>query len=60
MNILNTSEAAAKLGISAIRVRQLIRDKRLPSIKIGRDYIIKEKDLKLIENRQNGRPSKNK
>ncbi len=60
MEILNTTAAAEKLKISAIRVRQLIREGRLPAQKVGRDYIIQEKDLKLIENRQNGRPVKDK
>lgn len=53
-------EAAEKLKVSSIRVRQLIREGRLPAQKIGRDYIIQEKDLALVENRQNGRPIKNK
>ncbi len=60
MEILNTTAAAKKLNISAIRVRQLIRDGRLPAQKVGRDYIIQEKDLALVSHRQTGRPTKNK
>lgn len=60
MEILNTSTAAKKLKVSAIRVRQLIREGRLPAQKIGRDYIIQEKDLALVADRQTGRPAKNK
>ncbi len=59
MNILSATEAAAKLNVSSIRVRQLIREGRLPARKIGRDYIIDETDLKLVEDRQNGRPAGN-
>lgn len=58
MKILDTTEAAKKLRISAIRVRQLIKAGRLPAQKIGRDYIIQEKDLELVANRPTGRPSK--
>jgi len=58
MKILSTSEAAEKLNISAIRIRQLIRDKRLPAQKVGRDYVIREEDLKSVEIRRNGRPKK--
>jgi hypothetical protein len=32
----------------------------LPAEKTGRDYFIKESDLKLVENRQTGRPPKPK
>ena len=60
MEILSTIEAAEKLNVSAIRVRQLIREGRLPAQKVGRDYIVREKDLALVANRQNGRPIKNK
>jgi excisionase family DNA binding protein len=60
MEILNTTAAAEKLKISAIRVRQLIREGRLPAQKVGRDYIIQEKDLVLVAHRQTGRPVKGK
>jgi excisionase family DNA binding protein len=60
MKILSTSEAAERLKISSIRIRQLIREGRLPAQKVGRDYIIQEKDLELVEDRRNGRPPKAK
>jgi len=60
MEILSTLEAAEKLKVSAIRVRQLIREGRLPAQKVGRDYIIQEKDLALVADRHNGRPAKNR
>ena len=58
MKILSTSEAAERLNISAIRVRQLIQEGRLPAQKVGRDYVIQEIDLNLVKERQTGRPKK--
>jgi excisionase family DNA binding protein len=58
MNLLNTKQAAEKLNISAIRVRQLIREGRLAAQLVGRDYVIKESDLKLVQDRKTGRPPK--
>ena len=57
MGLISTKQAADRLGIGVLRVQQLIWDKRLPAVKIGRDYVIDEKDLKLVENRKPGRPS---
>ena len=59
MKLLNTKDAGQILGISAIRVRDLINAGRLPAQKIGRDYLIDEKDLELVRKRKVGRP-KNK
>jgi excisionase family DNA binding protein len=58
MNLLTTKEASEKLGISAIRVRQLIQSGRLPAQKLGRDHLINESDLQLVKVRTNGRPKK--
>lgn len=58
MNLLTTQQAAERLGISQPRIYQLISEGRLPAQKIGRDYLIDEKDLKLVENRKVGRPPK--
>lgn len=60
MGLISTREAAAKLGVSMLRVQQLIRAERLPAKKIGRDYVISEADLRLVENRKPGRPAKKK
>ena len=54
--MLTTQEAAERLGVTSIRVRQLISGGRLPAEKFGRDYMIKEEDLKLVEGRKPGRP----
>jgi len=55
---LTTQEAAEKLGVTAGRVRQMIVDGQLPATKFGRDNLIQEADLKLVENRKVGRPRK--
>lgn len=60
MKLLSTNEAAEQLKISPIRIRQLIREGRLPAQKVGRDYVIAESDLKLVEDRPTGRPTKEK
>lgn len=58
MNGLTTKEAAEKLGVTVTRVQQLILAGRLPAEKRGRDYFISEENLKLVEDRKPGRPSK--
>jgi excisionase family DNA binding protein len=58
--MLTTSEAGKRLGISAVRVRQLIAASRLPATMIGRDYIIDASDLAKVRNRKPGRPRKSK
>lgn len=58
MGLINTQAAAERLGVSRRRVRQLIEEKKLPAITMGRDWIINESDLKLVENRKPGRPRK--
>lgn len=58
MTLLTTKEVSEKLKVSVRRVHALIQDGRLPAQKFGRDYLIDEKDLKLVENRKPGRPRK--
>jgi excisionase family DNA binding protein len=58
MKLITTKDAAEKLGVSQLRVQQLIWSKRLPAQKIGRDYMIQEGDLKLVADRKPGRPRK--
>ena len=48
MKILNTKETAQKLGVSIRRVQQMIEEKTLPAQKVGRDYIVLEKDLENV------------
>ncbi|MGH9897842.1 MAG: helix-turn-helix domain-containing protein [Pyrinomonadaceae bacterium] len=56
--MLTTSEAAKKLGISPGRVRQLVVDGRLPVVRMGRDNFIRAADLALVQKRKTGRPPK--
>jgi len=58
MKLLSTKEAAEELSLSQNRVIALIAAGRLPAQKIGRDYVIQEKDLKLVSERKPGRPLK--
>ena len=58
MKILTTKDAAKRLGVHVTRVRALITAARLPAQKLGRDYVIREADLKLVEDRKPGRPPK--
>ena len=60
MELLTTKQVAERLGISLSRVHQLINEERLPAQKVGRDYVVKEEDLKLVEERKVGRPPKTK
>ena len=56
--MLTTKEVAARLKVSQARVRALIQAGRLHSQQFGRDHLIKENDLKLVEDRKIGRPPK--
>lgn len=55
---LSTPQVAEKLGITRQRVLALIDVGKLPAMMVGGSYIVKEVDLKLIENRPVGRPPK--
>ena len=55
---LTTSQAAARLGVSQARVRQLILAGRLPATRHGRDWSIRPDALKLVAVRKAGRPRK--
>ncbi len=56
--LITTTQAAERLGISQARVRRLILDGRLPAQKFGRDLQIREADLAKVKNRKHGRPRK--
>ncbi len=55
---LTTKEVAEKLGVSVGRVQQFIAEGRLPATKIGQTNLVKESDLKLVQDRKAGRPTK--
>lgn len=47
------------LGVTTVRVIQLIQEGSLPAQKIGRDWFIKEKDVEAVRTRPGrGRPPK--
>ena len=57
--MLTTITAAARLGITPGRIRQMIKAGQLPATKAGRDWLINEKSLKLVADRAGrGRPRK--
>lgn len=58
MKILTANTVAERLGVTPARVRAMIRAGRLPAKKFGRDWQIREADLKLVEHRHVGRPPK--
>jgi excisionase family DNA binding protein len=58
--LLTTSEVAARLNVTRWRINAMIRDKRLPASRYGGIFLIRESDLKLVENRKPGRPPKRK
>ncbi|MDQ4121957.1 MAG: helix-turn-helix domain-containing protein [Acidobacteriota bacterium] len=61
MELLTVSDVAARLGVTVWRVHQLIKEQRLPAVKLGSQYVINEKDLELVrDRRRTGRPPKAK
>ena len=58
--MLSTLEAAKLLGVSSIRVRNLIYDGALPARKVGRSWVLREEDVMArLERRPGpGRPRK--
>ncbi len=59
MNLLSTKQAAEKLNVSPIRVRQLIHEGKLKAQLVGRDYVIEDASLKRVETYgKPGRPPK--
>lgn len=57
-DFISTRAASEKLGLSVRRVQALITSGRLPAEKIGNSYVVREQNLKLVEDRPTGRPAK--
>lgn len=55
---LTTTQAADLLNVTTRRVQALIKAGRLPAQRFGRDWQIKEADLKLVADRKTGRPKR--
>ena len=49
MDLLTTSEAAERLHVTPIRVRQMIREGKIEAKQVGRDYVIEESSLKSVK-----------
>jgi excisionase family DNA binding protein len=59
MKLLNTTQAAEALGVSARRIRAMIDEGTLPAHRIGREYAIEESALsKVTTYGKPGRPTK--
>lgn len=59
--MFSTKDVAQILGVTTVRVNQLIQEGKLPAQKIGRDWFVREQDLALVQNRPGrGRPSSKK
>lgn len=57
-DLLTTNDVAQELGVSRIRVLQLIGEGRLAAEKMGRDWVIKREALAAVKDRKMGRPRK--
>jgi excisionase family DNA binding protein len=53
---MTTREAAKALGVSSIRIRQLIDSGRLRAVRHGRDWWIELRSLEAVRVRKPGRP----
>ena len=62
MRKLTTKELAFEVGLTYVRINQMIQSGVIEAEKIGRDYIIEEKYIQIIKNRpeRRGRKPKNK
>ena len=61
MGLITTKKAAELLGITAVRVRQLIASGQLQSQKAGRDHLLEESEVFSFDRearRPRGRPPK--
>jgi excisionase family DNA binding protein len=58
MDYISTTQAAEKLKVSRRRVLALIAEGRLPAERLGREYLIRPKDLAKVKDRKPGRPPK--
>lgn len=61
MGFLTTKQAAEVLGITPVRVRQLIQENMIKSEKAGRDHLLNAEDVERFNRegrRATGRPKK--
>lgn len=58
MAFVGVQEAAGRLGVSPRRVRQMISEQKLPARRVGRAWVIEERDLRPTVRRPPHRPWK--
>jgi excisionase family DNA binding protein len=58
--LMSVADVAERLNLSVQRVKQLIYNEQLLAEKVGNQWIIRESDLKDVEDRPTGRPRKRK
>ncbi|MGH9755924.1 MAG: helix-turn-helix domain-containing protein [Blastocatellia bacterium] len=59
--LLDTNEAAERLGVTRRQITTLIQQGKLRATKMGRDWFIDEDDLESVKERpRRGRPRKEK
>lgn len=56
--LLSTTDAGARLGVTRQRVLELITGGRLPARKVGRSYVVRAGDVAALERHKAGRPPK--
>jgi excisionase family DNA binding protein len=65
MSLVTTKEAAQILGVTPVRVRQLIKEKRLAAEKHGRDHLLQDREVERFKRHgrrsgpKGGRPAGN-
>ena len=57
MSLVTTKEAAQILGVTPVRVRQLIKEQRLAAEKHGRDHLLQDREVERFK--RHGRRSGN-
>lgn len=55
MELLTTTQVAARIGVLPCRVRQFIRTGRLPAMREGRDWLVRAPDVERFQRRPSGR-----
>lgn len=55
--LISVKQASQRLGITPARITTLIREGRLPAEKIGKTWVIRVRDLHLVEDRPVGNPN---
>jgi excisionase family DNA binding protein len=56
VNLLSVLEAARRLDMDESQLRVMLRKKRIPGIKLGRDWAIRESDVIEFKKNPVGRP----